>query len=276
MSAKTCHTQIRTPRWVGASDVSHRHDVPPDHCNGWLAGGEGRSRGGPRCLPSLDDEGCGRGGWCACCCCCFASCGGGGAGSSTLPPIGAPCTRCLRHSDPIHARKGLTRGRRLIHSASGGGGGGGGGTRWHHRRPASCRRRRRSHPLALAGDSRARGSLGCFPFRRHARQPRPLSLLGLPLRIRRLLGRRARNASGTATQSTRGKGLTAARCSSARCSSARSCCTCCCSSAAARCDASRAITSACTFANNRYEGRAVAQLRLGCRHETAAMPARCA
>jgi hypothetical protein len=25
-----------------------------------------------------------------------------------VTPIDAPCTRCLRHGDPIHARKGLT------------------------------------------------------------------------------------------------------------------------------------------------------------------------
>jgi hypothetical protein len=34
--------------------------------------------------------------------------GGGWAGRAPPPPIDAPCTQCLRHGDPIHARKGLT------------------------------------------------------------------------------------------------------------------------------------------------------------------------
>jgi hypothetical protein len=29
-------------------------------------------------------------------------------GGLAPPPIDAPCTQCLRHGDPIHARKGLT------------------------------------------------------------------------------------------------------------------------------------------------------------------------
>jgi hypothetical protein len=32
----------------------------------------------------------------------------GSWGAWAAPPIGAPCTQCLRHGDPMHARKGLT------------------------------------------------------------------------------------------------------------------------------------------------------------------------
>jgi hypothetical protein len=35
---------------------------------------------------------------------------------STETDIGSPCTQCLRHGDPIHARKGLRRRRRRRHA----------------------------------------------------------------------------------------------------------------------------------------------------------------